>query len=195
MPADGVALRFIDVVDCLGSSQSNMEVAWVGVEKAQYLVSPDRKLLQANTHNRYRLLQENECFPNRYPHRRSLARTTTIQLYQIFCTVPSPSVRAAPPRRQTHVNQLQTREPELMQEDDEDDSCACCGSWNTYMGAYLGLHQKFDGCGDWLCQECTFLCPGCDRKTCEACIGYNLSRLPTASDDKNPEIFLIPRDF
>ena len=38
MPADGVALRFVDVVDCEGSrnsrKQSNMEVAWVSVEKA-----------------------------------------------------------------------------------------------------------------------------------------------------------------
>jgi hypothetical protein len=38
MPADGVALRFLDVVDCEGSrnsrKQSNMEVAWVSVEKA-----------------------------------------------------------------------------------------------------------------------------------------------------------------
>ena len=45
VPADGVALRFIDVVDCLGSSQSNMEVAWVS--RGLYLVSPERKLLRA----------------------------------------------------------------------------------------------------------------------------------------------------
>jgi len=75
-----------------------------------------------------------------------------------------------------------------MAEEDEDDSCACCGSWNTYMGTYPGLHEKCNGgCGDWLCQECSFLCPGCNSKTCETCIGYDLSRLPTASDDENPE--------
>ena len=75
-----------------------------------------------------------------------------------------------------------------MAEEDEDDSCACCGSWNTYMGTYPGLHRKCDGgYGDWLCQECSFLCSGCERKTCEYCIGLDLSRLPTASDDKNPE--------
>ena len=75
-----------------------------------------------------------------------------------------------------------------MAEEDEDDSCAYCGSWNTYMGAYPGLHEKCNGgCGDWLCQECSFLCPGCGCKTCDHCTGYNLSCSPTASDDENSE--------
>jgi len=47
--ADGLALRFIDVVDWQGSRnsrmESNMEVAWVS--RGLYLVSPERKLLRA----------------------------------------------------------------------------------------------------------------------------------------------------
>ena len=49
MLADGLALRFIDVVDWQGSRnsrmESNMEVAWVS--RGLYLVSPERKLLRA----------------------------------------------------------------------------------------------------------------------------------------------------
>ena len=56
VPTDGVALRFIDVVDWLGSINSRMQsnmavaVAWVSVEKALYLVSPERKLLCTHPH-------------------------------------------------------------------------------------------------------------------------------------------------
>ena len=143
-----------------------------------YLVSPDRSLVLACTHPQSISISEtNSSFSQLDIH---FGARTPGQL------LPFPIQAAAPPRRQTHVNQLQTRK--RMAEEDEDDCCACCGSWNTYMGAYPGLHQKCDGgCGDWSCQECSFLCPGCGCRTCEHCTGCNLSRLHTASDDENPE--------
>jgi len=63
VPADGVALRFIDVVDWQGSSnsriQSNMEVAWVSVEKACILCHQSASYcVRAPTRNRYRLAKQ-----------------------------------------------------------------------------------------------------------------------------------------
>ena len=98
--------------------------------------------------------------------------------------LPFPNQAAAPPRRQTHLNQPRTRE---QMEEEDDDSCTCCGSWNTFMGTYPGLHQKCDGgCGDWLCKLCSFHCPECGSQTCESCTG-SLQRLPTASNHASPE--------
>ena len=72
-------------------------------------------------------------------------------------------------------------------EEEDDDSCTCCGSWNTFMGTYPGLHQKCDGgCGNWLCKLCSFHCPECGSQTCESCTG-SLQRLPTASNHASPE--------
>ena len=51
MPADGVALRFVDLVDWQGSSNSRMQSNMKGGvgerREGLYLVSPERKLLRA----------------------------------------------------------------------------------------------------------------------------------------------------